>query len=174
MSLADVTSNLRAPVETQTSERPMVKVHAREWDKVMAGEPVEINPSVGHGYRIMSVDEWSARWKANEAFPDCLRCGGKRTKEHHFTQTWCRGKKRWESESLCLDCHTFSRRAYVDPDFRTPEEYEKDRWTVRAGRWVWERRVRRGAGSWARAGRQEAGAGSDRPGCCPRNPGRRS
>lgn len=32
-----------------------------EWSKVMAGEPVEINPSVGQGFRVMTVDEWSAR-----------------------------------------------------------------------------------------------------------------
>ena len=86
MSLADITADLRAPVQTKVDEKPMVKVHAREWAKVMAGEPVEINPSVGHGFKIMTVDEWSARWKPNEAFPECLQCGGKNTKEHHFTQ----------------------------------------------------------------------------------------
>ena len=41
---------------------------------------------VGHGYRVMSVDEWAARWKRNDAWPECLQCGGKNTKEHHFTQ----------------------------------------------------------------------------------------
>ncbi len=35
---------------------------------------------------MMSVDEWSARWKQNEAFQECLQCGSKSTKEHHFTQ----------------------------------------------------------------------------------------
>lgn len=34
-------------------------------------------------------------------------------------QTWCRGKKKWESETLCLDCHCFSFRSYCDPDFKT-------------------------------------------------------
>jgi hypothetical protein len=29
----------------------------------MNGDPVEINPSVGHGMKIMTVDEWSSRWK---------------------------------------------------------------------------------------------------------------
>lgn len=96
----------------------------------MQGEPVEINPSVGFGYRIMTVEEWSARWKPNEAFLECLNCGSKNTKEHHFTQTWCRGKKKWESECLCLDCHMFSWRSYADPDYKTPEEYEKERWTA--------------------------------------------
>ncbi len=43
-------------------------------------------------------------------------------------QTWCRGKKKWESELLCLACHSFSWRSYCDPDFKTPEEYEKARW----------------------------------------------
>jgi hypothetical protein len=35
----------------------------------------------------------------------------------------------WESECLCLDCHKFSWRAYRDPDFQTPEQYEKEHWT---------------------------------------------
>ena len=37
--------------------------------------------------------------------------------EHHFMQTWCRGKKQFESELLCNDCHMFSWRSYSDPDF---------------------------------------------------------
>lgn len=49
--MADVLANLRGPINTSVGERPMVKVHAREWGKVMEGEPVEINPSTGHGYR---------------------------------------------------------------------------------------------------------------------------
>lgn len=43
-------------------------------------------------------------------------------------QTWCRGKKHWESELLCLDCHKFTWRAYRDPDFKTPEEYDREKW----------------------------------------------
>lgn len=43
-------------------------------------------------------------------------------------QTWCRGQRKWESETLCLKCHRFSWRAYQDPDFLTPEEVEKRRW----------------------------------------------
>ena len=43
-------------------------------------------------------------------------------------QTWCRGKKLWESETLCLDCFSFSWRSYRDPDFKTPEDYERERW----------------------------------------------
>jgi hypothetical protein len=129
MSLKDITSNLTAEIQSATDDKPMVKVHSREWAKIMRGDPVEINPSVGHGFKIMTVDEWAARWKKNEAFPECLNCGGTNTKEHAFTQTWCRGKKKWESECLCLDCHQFSKRSYCDPDFKTPEEYEKERWT---------------------------------------------
>ena len=52
----------------------------------MNGDPVEVNPSVGYGYKIMTVDEWSSRWKRNDDFPDRLNCGSKNTKEHHFTQ----------------------------------------------------------------------------------------
>jgi hypothetical protein len=29
-----------------------------------------------------------------------------------------------------MDCHAFSYRSYSDPDFLTPEEYEKHRWAV--------------------------------------------
>ena len=43
-------------------------------------------------------------------------------------QTWCRGKKKWQSEILCMECHMFTWRSYKDPDFLTPEEYEKQRW----------------------------------------------
>jgi hypothetical protein len=49
-----------------------------------------------------------------------------------LVQTWCRGKKKWESECLCLDCHSFSFRSYCDPDFKTPEDVEKERWQVRS------------------------------------------
>jgi hypothetical protein len=34
----------------------------------------------------MSVEEWAARWKRNDDFPNCLGCGGSDTKEHFFTQ----------------------------------------------------------------------------------------
>lgn len=54
--------------------------------QVMAGDPVEINPSVGSGYRVMSVAEWAARFKCSQEFPECLACGGSNTKEHAFTQ----------------------------------------------------------------------------------------
>lgn len=54
--------------------------------QVVAGDAVEINPSVGQGFRVMSVHEWAARWKRNDDFPACLRCGGSNTKEHYFTQ----------------------------------------------------------------------------------------
>ena len=76
----------------------------------------------------MTIDEWSCRWKQNDRFPECLACGSESTKEHHFMQTWCRSKKAFESETLCLDCHMFSWRSYSDPDFLTPEEYDKIRW----------------------------------------------
>ena len=78
--------------------------------------------------KIMTVDEWSQYWKRNEDYPDCLACGSLNTKEHHFIQTWCRGKKKFESETLCLDCHLYSWRSYADPDFMYPEEYEKEKW----------------------------------------------
>lgn len=127
-TVAKYNTNLRAEVKTYVSADPRAFVHSREWKKIMAGDPVEINPSVGHGMKVMTVTEWSARWKRNEDFPDCLACGSLNTKEHHFIQTWCRGNRKWESETLCLDCHNFSWRSYVDPEFTTPAEHEKERW----------------------------------------------
>merc|ERR1712017_52476 len=121
-------TNLRASVETDINENPRAFVNSREWKKIMNGDPVEINPSVGHGLKIMTVDEWSCRWKRNDDFPDCLACGSLNTKEHHFIQTWCRGNRKWESETLCLDCHNFSWRSYQDPEFTTPSQHEKERW----------------------------------------------
>ena len=117
--------NLRGDVHVEVREAPYMR---KEWHKIMNGDPVEINPSFGHGYKIMTVDEWAKRWKRNDRFPDCLACGATNTKEHHFVQTWCRGKKKWQSEIMCLGCHMFTWRSYKDPDFLTPEEYEKQRW----------------------------------------------
>jgi hypothetical protein len=37
-----------------------------------------------------------------------------------------RGQRTWASEVLCLACHRFSWRAYVDPGFKTPEQHEKE------------------------------------------------
>lgn len=87
----------------------------------MKDEPANecLDPSAG--LKIMTVDEWSSRWKRNDRFPDCLACGSTATKEHHFMQSWCRGKKQFESELLCTDCHMFSWRSYSDPDFMLPE-----------------------------------------------------
>jgi hypothetical protein len=120
--------DLKTDIYTEVNADPKASVHATEWRKIMTGDPVEINPSVGSGLKIMTVDEWTSRWKRNERFPDCLACGGAATKEHHFMQTWCRGKKQFESETLCMDCHMFSWRSYSDPDFLLPEEYDKVRW----------------------------------------------
>lgn len=124
--------SLQAPLETAVGPEPRAPVHRVEWRKVMSGDPVEINPSIGSGYRVMSVSEWSARWKRNEDFPACLGCGGSDTKEHYFVQTWCRGQRTWASESLCLGCHSFSWRSYRDPGFKSPEQHEKELWEAMA------------------------------------------
>ncbi len=39
MSLQDVVSNLRAEIETSVDSKPMVKVHAKEWEKVRLEPP---------------------------------------------------------------------------------------------------------------------------------------
>ena len=81
-------TDLRADIKSEVNEKPKARVHQVEWRKIMEGEPVEINPTVGHGFKIMTVDEWAKRWKRNDDFPECLSCGSKNTKEHHFTQVW--------------------------------------------------------------------------------------
>lgn len=58
----------------------------------------------------MTVGEYVSRWKRNDDFPECLSCGSTATKEHHFVQSWCRGKRAWESESFCTACHSCARR----------------------------------------------------------------
>ncbi|KAF8068161.1 EP0 [Scenedesmus sp. PABB004] len=131
---------LGLPIRESVGDAPMVAVHRVEWAKarprscaaVLAGEPVEINPSVGAGYAVMSADEWAARFRRSAEFPECLACGGANTREHAFSQTWCRGKCAWEAESLCLDCLAFSHRAARDPEWKAPEQHEKERWTTLA------------------------------------------
>lgn len=91
----------------------------------------QISPSTGSGQKVMTVVEWSERWKTNKDDPSlskCLCCKGTNTKEHHFSQTWCRGSVKWESEILCLDCFTFSKREFSDPKFKTPQQHEKEQW----------------------------------------------
>eukprot|EP01024_Parvocaulis_polyphysoides_P016281 TRINITY_DN17226_c0_g1_i3.p2 TRINITY_DN17226_c0_g1~~TRINITY_DN17226_c0_g1_i3.p2 ORF type:complete len:130 (-),score=17.09 TRINITY_DN17226_c0_g1_i3:165-521(-) len=76
--------DLKAPVLSKIGDVPHVQMHKVEWNKIMNGEPVEINPSTGSGYRVMSAEEWAARWKQNQDFPECLECNGNNTKEHFF------------------------------------------------------------------------------------------
>lgn len=115
---------------------------------------MEINPSAGSGFKVMTVKEYTSRWKrcarrrrgagsaltatpscaprfallSNDDFPDCLSCGSLETKEHHFVQSWCRGRKRWESETFCCQCHAWNWRSYADPEFLMPEDFERLRW----------------------------------------------
>lgn len=86
MSMDNLLKDLRAEIYSEVNPKPKARVHSTEWAKIMAGQPVEINPTVGFGLKIMTVEEWSARWKPNEAFTECLNCGSKNTKEHHFMQ----------------------------------------------------------------------------------------
>ena len=45
MAMPKYNEGLRAEVRTQVAAAPVARVHRVEWAKVMAGEPVEINPS---------------------------------------------------------------------------------------------------------------------------------
>ena len=44
-------TNLRADISTHVGDKPKARVHSREWQKIQDGDPVEINPSVGFGYK---------------------------------------------------------------------------------------------------------------------------
>ena len=43
-------------------------------------------------------------------------------------QSWVGQERKWEAESLCMACHSWSWRAYIDPGYLTPAEAEKKRW----------------------------------------------
>ena len=45
-------TNLRAEIKSEVNEKPKARVHSKEWQKIQNGDPVEINPSVGHGYKV--------------------------------------------------------------------------------------------------------------------------
>merc|ERR1712216_187890 len=112
--------DLRAPMETHVSASPRAAVHQVEWRKIMAGDPVEINPSFGHGMKVMTVEEWSRHWKRNDDLKSCLACGSLNTKEHHFIQTWCRGKKKFESDRCAWTAITFPGAATATRTSRRP------------------------------------------------------
>ncbi len=50
-------TDLRAEITTVVGDNPKALVHSREWVKVLNGDPVEINPSVGFGYKVQPVCE---------------------------------------------------------------------------------------------------------------------
>lgn len=45
-------TNLRAEINTHVGPDPKARVHSVEWKKIQSGDPVEINPSVGFGYKV--------------------------------------------------------------------------------------------------------------------------
>jgi hypothetical protein len=48
-------TNLRADIKKVVGADPKARVHSREWLKILNGDPVEINPSVGFGYKVPSA-----------------------------------------------------------------------------------------------------------------------
>ncbi len=60
--MAKYWEGLRAEVQVSTShEGPLVPSHKEEWQKLMAGMPVEILPSVGSGFRVRQGQRQCAR-----------------------------------------------------------------------------------------------------------------
>jgi hypothetical protein len=85
-----VLSQLSADVQPEWRGMPLRPSHfvpaAAVPAQVLSGSPVEINLSLGAGFKVMDVNEWAARWKTSAEFPQCLACGSSNTKEHAFTQ----------------------------------------------------------------------------------------
>jgi hypothetical protein len=54
-------TNLRADIKSSVGDDPKARVHSREWVKIMNGDPVEINPSVGFGYKVQTPAFLSAQ-----------------------------------------------------------------------------------------------------------------
>lgn len=75
--------NLKAEIQVEVRNNPCRR---KEWYKILKGDPVEIPPSYGNGYRVMTIDEWARDWKPNPDFKECAACGSTNTREHHFVQ----------------------------------------------------------------------------------------
>lgn len=59
-------ANLRAKVLEEVNDSPKARVHRVEWSKIMDGQPVEINPSVGSGYKVMTVGKVDQLYNSQE------------------------------------------------------------------------------------------------------------
>lgn len=46
--------NLKGEIEIIVNDSPTARVHRVEWKKIMEGQPVEINPSIGEGFKVMN------------------------------------------------------------------------------------------------------------------------
>jgi hypothetical protein len=53
----------QAPIFTQVGVHPHAPDHAVEWRRVLAGEPIEIDASEGFGMKVMTINEWTTKWK---------------------------------------------------------------------------------------------------------------
>jgi hypothetical protein len=70
----------QAPIFTQVNAHPRMPDHKVEWRRVLAGDPVEVNPSYGNGLKVMTIGEWTALWKVRRRRRVRLsaRCAGAR------------------------------------------------------------------------------------------------
>jgi hypothetical protein len=68
------------PLQKHNLKHNIAQIKQKQF-KVRAGLPVEINPSVGDGFKVMSWAEYFGRFKTSPEFPECLACGGGNTKE---------------------------------------------------------------------------------------------
>ena len=88
-----------------------------EWFCVLKGHPLPDDGPHG-GSLVRTVREWAARWSTSKKFPECHSCGSVDTKRIFFTDEALDGKRRWTSETLCLDCHKFTWREYIEEGYQ--------------------------------------------------------
>lgn len=96
-------TNLKAEIQVEVRSNPCRR---KEWYKILNGDPVEIPPSYGNGYRVMTINEWARDWKTNPDFKECAACGSINTKEHHFVQV----RRKIKERDICIHIY---RHVYV-------------------------------------------------------------
>ena len=63
---AAVAARLRcaqAPIYTELNTHPRAMEHKVGWRRVLAGDPVEVSANDGGGFKVMTINEYTAAWK---------------------------------------------------------------------------------------------------------------
>lgn len=62
-------SRAQAPIFTQVNVRPRAPEHQVGWRRVLAGDPVEVAANDGAGFKVMTINEYTAAWKVRPHRP---------------------------------------------------------------------------------------------------------